>query len=176
MKTPLLLHICCGPCGVAFTEGIIAEGFAPALLWYNPNIHPYMEYRHRRTSAVDFAGFTGLPINADEKYGLKEFLSNTMSNEQDRCAWCYRTRLERTAQYAIENGYGIFSTALLASPYQDFESICRFGTQTAKKYDLQFIVKDFRVGYRTAMDKARKMGLYMQKYCGCIFSEEERFR
>jgi len=163
---------------VAFVGGIIKEGFAPTLLWYNPNIHPFMEYKSRRMAALDFAAMHELPIEADENYGLREFVGHVagnIDNRRARCGYCYRSRLEHTAKYAAQHGYAAFSTTLLASPYQDFEAICEFGRELAKEYGCEFVIKDFRAGFRAAMDEARKMGLYMQKYCGCVFSEEERY-
>ena len=47
--------------------------------------------------------------------------------------------------------------------------------EMAEKYDLKFVYRDFRVGFREGQAKARELGLYMQKYCGCIFSEEDRY-
>ena len=179
MNFKILIHICCGPCGVAFMDGIVKEGFAPTLLWHNPNIHPFTEYKNRRTAALDFAALGALPIEADDFYGLREFVGNVaddMGNRSTRCAYCYRSRLEHAAKYAAQHDYKAFSTTLLASPYQDFEAICKLGREMAEKYGCEFVIRDFRGNFRAAMDKARKMGLYMQKYCGCVFSEEERYR
>ena len=177
MTKPLLLHICCGPCGMAFVKGIADEGFAPAPLWYNPNIHPYKEYENRRASAIKFADAAGLTVRTCGDYGLMEFLENVpWQEEESKCSWCYRARLEYAAKYAAKWGYGAFSTTLLASPYQDFDAICQIGAKAAQEYGLDFVTTDFRGGYRAAMDEARQTGLYMQKYCGCIFSEEERYR
>lgn len=179
MNIKILLHICCGPCGVAFCGGIVKEGFAPTLLWHNPNIHPFVEYKNRRDAAKNFADLRELPIEVDDNYGLRDFVydvSEVMDDRQNRCAYCYRSRLEYAAKHAAKYGYVAFSTTLLASPYQDFEAICNFGYKLAKKYKCEFIVRDFREDFRAAMNEAREMGLYMQKYCGCVFSEEERYR
>ncbi|MDR2182797.1 MAG: epoxyqueuosine reductase QueH [Clostridiales bacterium] len=178
LNIKILLHTCCGPCGVAFTGGIIKEGFAPVLLWHNPNIHPFTEYKSRRGAALDFAALYQLPMEADDFYGLRKFVGDVAADgdRRARCAYCYHARLAHTAKYAAQNGYTAFSTTLLASPYQDFEAICKFGRELAEMYGCEFVIRDFREGFRAAMDEARKMGLYMQKYCGCIFSEEERYR
>ena len=169
----ILVHICCGPCGVAFMDGILKEDFQPTMLWHNPNIHPFTEYKKRRGAAMDFAAIKQLPVEADEFYGLRDFVTNVAEDFDKRCAYCYRTRLEFTAKYAAENGFAAFSTTLLASPYQNFEAICQFGQKMAAAYGCKFVIRDFRGGFRAAMDEARKMGLYMQKYCGCVFSEEK---
>jgi predicted adenine nucleotide alpha hydrolase (AANH) superfamily ATPase len=92
-----------------------------------------------------------------------------------RCAWCYRTRLEKTAAQAAEGGWEGFSTTLLISPWQDHQGIRRAGEQAAEKYGVPFLYRDFRPLFREGQKKAREMGLYRQKYCGCVFSEEERY-
>ena len=72
-------------------------------------------------------------------------------------------------------GYDSFSTTLLVSPYQNHELLKEIGEQLGKKYGIEFVYRDFRVGFREGQAKARELGLYMQKYCGCIFSEEDRY-
>lgn len=72
-------------------------------------------------------------------------------------------------------GYDSFSTTLLISPYQKHEVLIEIAEELAKKYDIKFLYRDFRVGFREGQAKARELGLYMQKYCGCIFSEEDRY-
>ena len=89
--------------------------------------------------------------------------------------YCYYVRLEQTAKYAKENGYTAFSTTLLVSPYQNHDALVEVAKMMAKKYDIEFLYRDFRVGFREGQAKARELGLYMQKYCGCIFSEEDRY-
>jgi len=157
-------------------DGILKEGFRPTMLWHNPNIHPFVEYKNRRTAAMDFAAIKQLPVEADELYGLRDFVMEVAGNIDNRCTHCYRVRLEFTAKQAAKSGFAAFSTTLLASPYQNFDAICKFGQELAAEHGCKFIVRDFRDGFRVAMDEAREMGLYMQKYCGCVFSEEERYR
>ena len=43
----------------------------------------------------------------------------------------------------------------------------------AREFGIEFVYRDFREGWREGQDEARQAGLYMQKYCGCIYSEEE---
>ena len=93
---------------------------------------------------------------------------------ENRCVkYCYRVRLEQTAKYAKENGYDTFSTTLLISPYQNHEALKKIGNEMAQKYNLTFLYRDFRPGFREGQAEARELGLYMQKYCGCVFSEEQ---
>ena len=108
--------------------------------------------------------------------GIKEFCKNVVDDLDNRCYnYCYRVRLEQTARDAKENGYTAFTTTLLISPYQNHEKIKEICEEMAEKYDIKFLYRDFRPGFRQGQAKARQLGLYMQKYCGCVFSEEERY-
>jgi len=172
----LLLHTCCAPCSVSVIETLGKENIVPTVYWYNPNIHPYMEYKTRKETLEEYAKSIGIEAIFEEKYGLKEFCKNTISDLSNRCKkYCYITRLEKTAKYAKENGFDSFSTTLLVSPYQEHETLKKIGEDLAEKYGINFVYRDFRPGFREGQNKARSLGLYMQKYCGCIFSEEERF-
>jgi predicted adenine nucleotide alpha hydrolase (AANH) superfamily ATPase len=197
----LLLHTCCAPCSIKCIDSLAEEQIKPALFWYNPNIHPFTEYRSRRDTLVKYAADAGLELINDDEYGLRSFIrglyaENVMPEEsftdgspqdflqsdyrpQDygpqRCAYCYRLRLEKTAARAVEDGYDYFSTTLLISPYQNHDLIRQIGEELGDTYGVKFLYRDFRPLFRAGQAKARELGLYMQKYCGCIFSEEERY-
>lgn len=172
----LLMHTCCAPCSVYCIDTLRNEEIEPVLYWYNPNIHPYTEYRARRDCLKEYAETIQIQAIFEEEYGLKEFCKNVINDLQNRCKnYCYKVRLEQTAKYAKENGYDSFTTTLLVSPYQNHELIKQIGEELANKYGLTFIYRDFRVGFREGQNKAREIGLYMQKYCGCVFSEEDRY-
>lgn len=169
----LLMHTCCAPCSVYCIDSLRQEGIEPTVYWFNPNIHPYMEYKARRDTLKQYT--TDIKVNAifEENYGLQDFCKNVIENLEGRCKnYCYPVRLEQTARYAKENGYDSFTTTLLVSPYQNHEAIIEVANNIAKKYKIEFLYRDFRVGFREGQAKARKLGLYMQKYCGCVFSEE----
>ena len=171
----LLLHTCCAPCSIQCVEILRAGDIRPDLFWYNPNIHPYTEYRSRRDTLVKFAGDEGLALKAADEYGLRSFIAGVYGDLKNRCAYCYRTRLEKTAAFAAEHGYEYFSTTLLISPYQKHDVIRGIGGEAAARYGVQFFYRDFRPGFREGQKQARDRGFYMQKYCGCIFSEEDRY-
>ena len=108
--------------------------------------------------------------------GLREFCKNTINDLENRCTnYCYITRLEKTVQYAKQNGYDTFTSTLFVSPYQKHEELKQICEELSRKYDIKFLYIDFRVGFREGQAKARELGLYMQKYCGCIFSEQQIF-
>jgi len=175
----LLLHCCCAPCSVSCLPTLRGEGIEPDLFWYNPNIHPYGEYSLRRETLVNYTENENLKLKIPDDsdgYGLETFLREILPKDENRCVKCYAMRLEKTAFYAARDGYNAFSTTLLVSPYQDHEAIRHIGTETAAKHGIEFFYRDFRPGFREGQAKARAAGYYTQKYCGCVFSEEESFK
>ena len=172
----LLLHTCCAPCSVYCIDSLRKEGIEPVSYWFNPNIHPYIEYKTRRDTLIEYSKMENFKLIIEENYGLDDFCKNVSNDLKNRCKnYCYPVRLEQTAKFAKENGYDAFSTTLLVSPYQQHDVIKELAEQLAKKYEIDFVYKDFRVGFREGQAKARELGLYMQKYCGCVFSEEMRY-
>jgi len=178
----LLLHCCCAPCSVSCIGSLRAEKIEPHLFWYNPNIHPYTEYKSRRDCLNEFAKSEKLALTSVDEYGLRVFLNEVYSqtdgdliSHPQRCKKCYRMRLEKTASFAAQERFSAFSTTLLISPYQDHEEIKRQGEEMAEKYGVEFLYRDFRPLFREGQAGARAANMYMQKYCGCVFSEEERY-
>ena len=171
----LLLHTCCAPCSVYCVDLLRSEGIEPVSFWFNPNIHPYQEYKARRDALREYSASIGMELIIREDYGLRDFVRAVASDIDHRCAYCYTSRMEETARYAAENGFSHFSTTLLVSPYQNHEGIRETAEKLAKRYGVEFLYRDFRPGFREGQSKARENGLYMQKYCGCIFSEEDRY-
>ena len=170
-----LLHCCCAPCSVRCIEDLRGEGIEPTAYWYNPTIHPYQEYKARRDTLVSYAPTIDMALVVDEDYGLRPFVQAVAQDIDHRCRYCYACRLDRTARYAAENGFDSFSTTLLISPHQDHDLIRQLGDVMAAKYGVPFLYRDFRSGFRDGHSKAKALGFYMQKYCGCIFSEEDRY-
>ena len=171
-----LLHICCAPCSVMCIETLRAEGIEVSGLWYNPNIHPFTEYRARKNTLIEYAKKIELPLTVVDDYGLREFINLVHPDYDNRCRKCYEIRLDKTAQFAKENGFDSFTSTLFVSPYQNHEMMIEVANQAAKKHGIEFLYRDFRPCFREGQAKAREMEFYMQKYCGCIFSEEDRYR
>lgn len=172
----LLMHTCCAPCSVYCIDALKEEGIEPTIYWYNPNIHPYMEYKARRDALKEYAESLKLKAIFEEDYGLDEFCKNVVGDLQNRCKnYCYPVRLRKTFEYAKENGYDAVTTTLLYSIYQNHDFIKEYMEKLSEEFGIEFLYRDFRVGFREGQNKARELGLYMQKYCGCIFSEEMRY-
>ncbi len=172
----ILLHCCCAPCSVSCVESLKNEGVDITAFWFNPNIHPFKEYEARRDCLIEFMQIEKIPLVVKEDYGLRSFVKNVAADIERRCVYCYSVRLEETARYAKENGFDGFTSTLFASLYQDHDLMVKKATELADKYGVRFYYKDFRPNFREGNAKAREMGLYMQKYCGCIFSEEDRYQ
>ena len=170
------MHCCCAPCSVSCISSLITEGLKPNLFWFNPNIHPYSEYKQRYDCFVSFVEKENLDVTSLNVYDLGLFIKEVYTETENRCERCYRLRLEKTASAAVNAGLNAFSTTLLISPYQDHKKIKHIGEETAKKYCLEFLYRDFRPLFRSGQSAARENKMYMQKYCGCIFSEEERYK
>ena len=173
----LLLHTCCAPCLIGSKP--VIETADPNLditcFWYNPNIHPYTEYKSRRGALIDYTSQNNIKLVVQDYYGLAEFTKNTVNNLAARCEYCYETRLRETAKYASEHGFALFSSTLLVSPYQNHDKLRETGEKYAREFNVGFFYADFRVNFREGQKTARENNVYMQKYCGCIFSEEERY-
>ena len=173
MKT--LLHICCAPCANQPIEMLRTDGFEVVGFWYNPNIHPFTEYRARRNCLREYAQTIALPLVEQNDYALRPFVRQGAADIENRCGKCYEMRLFETARQAKELGFDSFTSSLFISPYQNHELMRETAQRAAAEYGVEFLYRDFRPLFRAGQEKARELGFYMQKYCGCVFSEEERY-
>ncbi|MFH1190540.1 MAG: epoxyqueuosine reductase QueH [Candidatus Omnitrophota bacterium] len=171
----ILLHICCAPCSIYPIDRLRKQGHRIAGYYYNPNIHPYSEYLKRKAEAEKYSKEAGVNMIAGdceiEKYF--EFVDPGVPSKE-RCPSCWWMRLQRAAKFAGENGFEAFTTTLLGSPYQDHETIKKIAADIADKAGIKFHYEDYRPGFKAAREKAKEKGIYLQNYCGCLFSEKER--
>ncbi len=172
----LLLHICCAPCSAACIKVLREENIDIVGYWYNPNIHPFKEYDNRLKALKEYSKMINLNVIYDDFYGLDNFVRNTINIINNRCGYCYLSRMEKVVKYAHDNGYDAFSSTLFISPYQKHDLLKDICEKLSKKYNIQFLYRDFRPYYELGREMFRETGLYMQKYCGCIFSERERYK
>ncbi len=171
----ILLHICCGPCAVYPVEALAAKGHYLHGYFYNPNIHPYQEFARRLATLEKFAARSGLPIIWDRTYNLEEFLRAIVCREAERCRFCYYLRLKATARVARGGKFDAFTSTLLYSKFQNHDLIREIGQEVVREVGVPFYYEDFRVGWAKGAAKAKALNLYKQQYCGCIFSERDRF-
>ena len=175
----ILLHTCCGPCTLYPVNELRKEGNNALVYFYNPNIHPFREYE-RRIEALEMASEKfKFPVLWDESgYGLRDWLNKigTRQEPDERCPVCYRIRLEAAARKTVKLGLPAFSTTLLYSRYQRHDLIHNMGKELAAAHGIEFYYRDFRNGWIEGIELSKKLGIYRQPYCGCIYSEEERYR
>ena len=170
-----LMHICCAPCANQPIEVLRTDGIAVTGFWYNPNIHPFTEYRARRNCLRDYAQQIDLKLIEQNDYALRPFIREVAEDLENRCGKCYRMRLFEVARQAKELGFDSFTSSLFISPYQNHDLMRETAQQAAAEYGVEFLYRDFRPYFRQGQEKARELNFYMQKYCGCVFSEEERY-
>lgn len=171
----ILLHICCAPCAIYPLEALRASGARVTGFFFNHNIHPYQEYRRRLETVRQYASLVDVPVLYRDEYLLEQFLAAVASRPEDRCRYCYSSRIQETARVASELGYEAFTTSLLYSRYQAHDAIRAEGERAGERYGLRFLYEDYRTGWRRGIDISKQMGLYRQQYCGCIYSEKDRY-
>lgn len=168
----VLLHICCALCSAACIKILREENIDITGYWYNPNIHPYKEYENRLNALKEYSKLINLDVIYNDYYGLREFSKNVINILDNRCGYCYLSRLENVVKYAKDNGYDAFTTTLFISPYQKHDLLKKICEDLSRKYDIKFLYRDFRPYFYEGKKMFKETGLYMQKYCGCVFSEE----
>jgi len=171
----VLLHICCGPCAIYPVQALKNAGHEVQGFFYNPNIHPYQEFARRLAALEAYLERCPLIMHWDRSYDLEKFLRQVVFREAERCRFCYRLRLEMTGQQAREIGADAFTSTLLYSKFQNHELIHQLGQQVAHEVGVPFYYEDFRLGWQEGVAASKEMGLYRQPYCGCIYSERERY-
>ena len=176
----LLLHVCCGPCAVMPITRLLDEGFAVTAWFMNPNIQPLAEYLRRREAAGQCAEHLGIPIiYADETWNITNWLRAVAGRDTPpaRCAYCCESRIEAAFAFARQQGYAWVSSSLLYSRYQPHEVIKTAGETLAAQPDAPgFAYRDFRSDWQAGIDRSKAMELYRQPYCGCVYSESDRYQ
>lgn len=174
---PILVHACCAPCLAALLDWL-RERRAPFIPYFwNPNVHPLLEFRRRLKACHILAEQERIELVADETYGLDAFLDALGAERArpERCRRCYALRLDAAAQAAAERGLPAFTTTLLVSPRQDRPVVCELGHAAARRHGVAFDDTDHRARHDLGTEIARRRQLYRQQYCGCIFSEYDRY-
>ena len=171
----VLLHICCAPCAVYPVEALTGAGHSVRGFFFNPNIQPYQEFERRAQALETYAEKVKLPVIWDRTYDLEGFFRAVVFREAERCRFCYFQRLLAAARVARAGKFQAFTTTLLYSKYQDHELVREVARQAEREVGIPFHYEDFRVGWEQGRVRTRELGLYRQQYCGCIFSERDRF-
>ena len=170
------MHICCAPCAVyPFLK--LREEFNEVMgFWYNPNIHPLLEYRRRLEAVKIWAKRENVRVIYKDEYGLRKFLRQVVYREERRCFFCYQMRLEKTAIFARRGKFDYFGSTLLFSSYQKQKIFREIIVELSEKYKVKPYLNPGEGWHKKSMQLSKEMGLYHQQYCGCIYSEEERYK
>lgn len=173
----MLVHICCSVDSHYFLEKLQEDypneehvGF-----FYDPNIHPYNEYRLRYLDVEHSCKKLGIKL-LEGPYNLEQWLKKVkgLENEPekgDRCTVCFDDRLETSVKKALELGHDKFTSTLLISPKKSQDKLEKIGADLTEKYPCEFIFKDYRSGNGTQIqgELVKENSLYRQNYCGCLF-------
>jgi predicted adenine nucleotide alpha hydrolase (AANH) superfamily ATPase len=171
----ILLHTCCAPCAIVPIKLLQQADFQVMGYYYAHNIHPYTECLKRRETLEGYADAIGLRVITSEGYEMENFLRNVAFREKDRCTYCYHARLRATALMAKRGKFDYFTSSLLYSKYQKHEEIWSIGESVGKDVGIPFYYQDFRIGWKEGIETSKQLKMYRQSYCGCIYSEKERY-
>jgi epoxyqueuosine reductase len=171
----LLLHVCCAHCAAYPVKHWRQAGYQVSAFWYNPNVQPYLEHENRLAAVRRLSETLELPLIETPGYAFTEHLRTVTGHEASRCELCYRLRLTRTAETARRMGFSGFTTTLLISHQQDRGEIAAIGEEVARDAGVKFLADDLSRYYSESRRLTKPMALYRQQYCGCVYSEYERY-
>ncbi|MBN2008974.1 epoxyqueuosine reductase QueH [candidate division KSB1 bacterium] len=177
IQPQLLLQICCAPdASVVFER--LRSSYDITGYFYNPNIHPKEEYDLRAEETMRLAEKMMIPMEP-APYDPQNWFAMTKGKESEpesgeRCRICIWMRLEKTAQFASENNFNLFTTTLSVSPHKNADLINELGAEVSEIYGVEFLQANFKKhdGYKRSLELCRLYNVYRQNYCGCLYSKE----
>lgn len=173
----MLVHICCSVDSHFFIEKLQHEYPDEKLVgfFYDPNIHPYSEYRLRLLDVERSCKKLGIEL-IEGPYDFESWMDAVRGLEHEpekggRCEVCFDRRFEVSAQKALELGESAMTTTLLVSPKKSQEQLIMAGEAFEASHGVKFIAFDYRKNNGTADQGrvAKEQQLYRQDYCGCLF-------
>jgi len=171
----VLVHSCCAHCAAYTVEHWRQQGYEVSALWYNPNIHPYTEHQQRLEAMQKLAEEMNVPLINAGGYDIVAYFRGVVRHEAERCGHCFRLRLSRTAEAAKEMGFDAFTTTLLISPHQKHDLLQEIGAELGEEKGIDFLYADLRKHYSDSRHITKPLDLHRQQYCGCVYSEWERY-
>ena len=171
----VLIHCCCAHCTAYTVDYWRRLGYEVSALWYNPNVHPYTERQYRLEAMKSLAQEVNLPLIIPEGYDIVDYFRQVAGHESQRCHYCFRLRLLKTAETAHQVGFNAFTTSLLISPHQKHDLLREIGNKISKEKGIDFLYVDLRKRYSDSRHITKGLNLYRQQYCGCVYSEWERY-
>ncbi len=181
MNKKVMLHICCAP-DATYPIELLKKEYEVVGFFYNPNIHPRKEYDLRLKETIKVCNYYKIKLIYSEHSAeeVKKWLSyiekyKDLGEGSKRCFECIKMRMLKTAEVAREFGFDGFTTTLSISPHKAHEYIIEAGKIAEEEYGVKFLFFDFRKrgGFQRSIEISKKLNLYRQNYCGCIFSKKE---
>jgi epoxyqueuosine reductase len=169
------MHVCCAPCSIYPIKYLRNEHFDIKCFFYRANIHPWTECQKREETLRNYAEQIGMDVIYQKDYDIESFIRNVAFRESNRCRYCYHDRLKSSAMIASHGKFDAFTTTLLYSKFQQHDLIRSIGEAIGKSIGVPFYYHDFREGWKEGVDTSKALGMYRQPYCGCIYSEKERY-
>ena len=138
MPDKVLLHSCCAPCSGSVIQDIHKQGIELTIFFYNPNIHPRVEYDIRKSENIRYAEKMGIPF-VDADYDPERWYEKAKGHEEDpergeRCSMCFEMRFVKTAEYAHQHGFKVITSCLGISRWKDFDQVTRAGIKAASLF------------------------------------------
>ncbi len=171
----VLVHSCCAHCAAYTAQYWREQGYEVTFFWYNPNIHPYMEHQYRMEAMQSLAQEMNLPLIVAEGYDMVDYFRQVVGHEAQRCQYCFKLRLSKTAETAHQMYFSVFTTTLLISPHQKHDLLREIGSELANESGIPFLYADLRKRYSDSRRMTKPLDIYRQQYCGCVYSEWERY-
>ena len=171
----LLVHCCCVHCSAYTFNYWLAQGYDVTAYWYNPNIHPFTEHKQRLEALRVLVEKDGFTLIEEPGYDLERYFQAVNRRENARCSECYRIRLEAVAEFSKANGFDGFTSSLLISPQQKHDQILEAARTVEQLSGAKFEYADLRKYYSDSRKLTKPLELYRQQYCGCLYSEYERY-
>ena len=175
VENNVLVHACCAHCAAYTVSHWRKQGYRVTAFWYNPNIHPYREHQDRLKALQSLADEMEFPLVVVPGYDLAGYFRAVAGNEHERCRHCFHLRLSKTAGMAREMGIACFTSTLLISPHQRHDILRETGGEIAAQAGLEFLYADLRKRYSDSRRMTKPLDIYRQQYCGCLYSEWERY-
>ena len=177
LEKDVLLHSCCAPCSGEVMEAIKASGINQTVFFYNPNIHPEEEYLMRKNENKRYCKKLGIKF-VDCDYDTDNWFDRIKGFENEperghRCTLCFDMRFERTALFAAENNFSLFTSSLGISRWKDMKQINDSGERAAKRYPhVNYWTFNWRKkgGSQRMIEISKAENFYQQEYCGCVYS------
>jgi len=143
--------------------------------WFNPQVHPFEEYRKRFLMMKMYAVLEDLSMVFEPGYEIEEYLTKQAKLKQKPaiCDFCFHHILTQTAKYAKKLKMDYFATTWCADPQINQPLLKKVGKEVGEKVGVRFYYRPFFEEKDKVFQASNELKIYHQKWCGCLYSEKE---